>query len=616
MTLKEAKRAHKKDGVAFRYTASQMARADRIDAQEAKRKKALEKEKQRVENKRKRDEKADKERVVRQKMLDEGRISVEDTWGKVTASQPRLNKFFGQKPVAAPAKSNLRTQLDLEEETTLEGQHAEHDEREETDQLKGDDASQEDKPADRSQRAQRPSSEKTSPQPLMSSDQMPSQKPRLTSSLRDVQPRSAPSTQSRHSALKELDPLRFNGQSSGAQRFLRSRQLSQSTSNTPQHSSTISKDDAIVAPESTKQSPLNPSHVSGNTDVFHASCEKLSCTRSNARQNDQENNRGDQVAKPVMCVSDGQQLGQKQGSDRLLDSSLDTRTEEDFTDGLDDETFLMLCSTQALPKETISKRSLSPTNSAAVRAGPEHKDESVAKNTIGSPTKHVEAVSEPLSESFTSVFNEIEDDDLIALAERIESVPNTPNQAWSKASSPQKRTLNLLSVQPLSNSSPSLSSKQACMTAAQNTNARTKTITAEIPSKQDLLPRTVEQTPRVRMQPPRLTSKASEKESAKLQPNMPLPGGNATPKPLPKSSRQVPTKLPAAVPGSNPPRSRPAFLRNEEPVSVPKSKPKPKRRYPWDTHPMDEFVELGPSTQALTLELLEQVEAQMKRNEH
>lgn len=113
MTLKEAKRAYKKDGIGFQYTASQMARADRLDAREERRKKELEKERQRVENKRKREEKDQRERAVRQKMLAEGRITVEDTWGKVTASQPRLNRFFGGNNAVVPVKRKI---MDVVEE--------------------------------------------------------------------------------------------------------------------------------------------------------------------------------------------------------------------------------------------------------------------------------------------------------------------------------------------------------------------------------------------------------------------------------------------------------------------------------------------------------------------
>jgi hypothetical protein len=123
MTLKEAKRAYKKNGIAsFQYTASQMARADRQDAREEKRKKELDKERQRVENKRKREDKDQRERVARQKMLAEGRITVEDTWGKVTASQPRLNRFFGGKAVVTPVKRKIMGVVEEEDEDVVNDQ--------------------------------------------------------------------------------------------------------------------------------------------------------------------------------------------------------------------------------------------------------------------------------------------------------------------------------------------------------------------------------------------------------------------------------------------------------------------------------------------------------------
>ena len=94
MTTRQAKRAHKKNPIKFRFTASQLRRADRLDELEERRAKAEDKQQQKKANKRKRDEQDAKERDVQRKLLKDGKISIQDTWGKVSASQPRLNMFF------------------------------------------------------------------------------------------------------------------------------------------------------------------------------------------------------------------------------------------------------------------------------------------------------------------------------------------------------------------------------------------------------------------------------------------------------------------------------------------------------------------------------------------
>lgn len=67
-----------------------------MDELDKRRQDVEEKERRRKANKRKRDEQEAKERVVQRKLIQEGKISVEDTWGKVNASQPRLNMFFSK----------------------------------------------------------------------------------------------------------------------------------------------------------------------------------------------------------------------------------------------------------------------------------------------------------------------------------------------------------------------------------------------------------------------------------------------------------------------------------------------------------------------------------------
>lgn len=97
MTTRQAKRKNQKNPVKFKYTASQMRRADRIDELDERRRGLEDKDRKRKLNKRKRDEQDAKDRALQQKLLKDGKIKVEDTWGKVTASQPRLNSFFIKK---------------------------------------------------------------------------------------------------------------------------------------------------------------------------------------------------------------------------------------------------------------------------------------------------------------------------------------------------------------------------------------------------------------------------------------------------------------------------------------------------------------------------------------
>lgn len=79
-----------------------MRRADRNEELEHRRQTLEDKERRRKDNKRKRDEQATKQREVQRKLLSDGKIALEDTWAKVTASQPRLNTFFTKKAAKSP----------------------------------------------------------------------------------------------------------------------------------------------------------------------------------------------------------------------------------------------------------------------------------------------------------------------------------------------------------------------------------------------------------------------------------------------------------------------------------------------------------------------------------
>ena len=128
MTTRQAKRQGKKSAGQFRYTASQMRRADRREELEERRRKEQEKERKKKENKRKRDEQDEKERVAKRRLLREGKIAEEDTWGKVSASQPRLNNFFKapatvKRPRSAPVQAThkeVSDGCDSQEETLVD----------------------------------------------------------------------------------------------------------------------------------------------------------------------------------------------------------------------------------------------------------------------------------------------------------------------------------------------------------------------------------------------------------------------------------------------------------------------------------------------------------------
>ena len=106
LTSKQAKRLHQKQGQRFTFTPSQYRAAERRELLEERRKQTIAKEQKKKENKRKREEKQEREREAKRQQLAEGKISIEDTWGKVTASQPRLGAFF-RKPAAVPSLSTV-----------------------------------------------------------------------------------------------------------------------------------------------------------------------------------------------------------------------------------------------------------------------------------------------------------------------------------------------------------------------------------------------------------------------------------------------------------------------------------------------------------------------------
>ncbi|KAJ9611179.1 hypothetical protein H2200_004362 [Cladophialophora chaetospira] len=423
MTLKEAKRAYKKEGATFRYTASQLARADRIDAKEDKRKKELEKERLRAENKRKREEKEDRDRQVRQKMLDEGRISVEDTWGKVTASQPRLNKFFGRKPVVAPSRSNLRAELtaDREDSSPRHGHAAGSQDKEET-APESQDAPQQDVPA-----AVAGITPDTTPSHQRNVLNDVSQ----SAASRPVRREFMSSSHSQPAIPRELKSSELNARSSAPARSLpANRGLSPNVV-----SSSIGSNakllPASISPRFTGRPLESPPASSGSNTISEGSTTEFLPETTTIYQHGQKLGH-DETHYPG-SPSERKEDMTTLGGEPSLAPSLDLTDDEDFTDGLDDETFLLLCATQKPAEESAPMCGNSPSTGSALSAStetcpkPETNHESQA---VFLSTEAVASIPHGLSESFNSVFNEFEDEDLIALAEEVEASIGTPKDTF------------------------------------------------------------------------------------------------------------------------------------------------------------------------------------------
>jgi hypothetical protein len=636
MTLKEAKRAYKKDGGTVRYTASQMARADRIDAQEEKRKRALEKDRQRVENKRKREERAERERTVRQKMLEEGRISIEDTWGKVTASQPRLNKFFGQRGVAASVKSDLRNPVSTDKGTILP-----------------DDPVAEDRPPGHQDLAQ-----EEIPTPLSKAVQAPSTTTDLTLTSADkdqhVQARTPPSTHNRPSALKVLSLSQVNARSSTPARAVNKSHGEPSPSWVDVSRSSLPVFSSLSSPpKSTGQSlRASPRSTRGNT-VSPGFSEELLPVRVGINaggKNLKDDGHSLQHSSPEEEASN---KGQTAGA-RPPQPILDVDEDEDFTDGIDDETFLMLCATQKRtnisPSTSTDKTLKSPTSTADAQVCSSGK-EVFGAELVTENSKTAHAMTEPLkelSESFSSVFNEIGDEDLLALAAAVEA----------ELATTQPTPMVVPAVKSANARSPALAQQQP-LKAQETSKPQFVTSSGGGPT----IPRQDPPTQEAAlvstwMLPPEKSTEAA----VKLETNPDFPRAYAMPRNLRSSvSRPLNSRATgpnARVSGTNdratgtnpramgrnplaavsPPRpggSNPSLLDcgppaytkylspsqlnaqrpRSPPAPVPGPKPKKRHRYPWDDNPTDEFPGLGPSTQALSLELLEKVEAQIRNEE-
>ncbi|KAL2399715.1 hypothetical protein ABEF95_000607 [Exophiala dermatitidis] len=471
MTLKEAKRAAKKDGAPqFQLTASQMERADRLEAREEQRKKAIEKERQRRENKRKRDEKEEKDRAVKRKMLEEGRITVEDTWGKVTASQPRLNKFFVRNPTKplVPSKRSIRDEVIVEENAEDENDGDDGDSQPQVQGAEGDQEARDNAP----EKALTASANKTIPSTssqarvqqwlsTTSPTQAPSASlPSLTGALHApaLGQRSPPAPQSLGRAVQS-QPFTLKEQSKSQLNARQKQPLR------PSQDAKVGKD----VPRSLKQNTAEAPRRSPRITQFQNRV--LNGTPS--KQASSSNSKSRQATTGKLAETGGEQNHQALSlEDPFTDSAPRTVSrafpatkanedeEEDFTDGIDDETFLMLCATQkpmhdeldtAKPSNTMES-ACSNLDAPSSSSKPTFKALSapVTGRTREPPTARAETyhaaahqqeemnlqvpTTNLVNESFSAEFAEIADEELIALAEEVEA-STTPVAVTAKQSS-------------------------------------------------------------------------------------------------------------------------------------------------------------------------------------
>ena len=93
-TTVSARRKFQRNSRRETFSESRIRQLEREQAQLTKAAEAAERERKRKANKLKQEGKEKREKEAKKKLVEEGRISEEDTWGKIRASQRRLNAFF------------------------------------------------------------------------------------------------------------------------------------------------------------------------------------------------------------------------------------------------------------------------------------------------------------------------------------------------------------------------------------------------------------------------------------------------------------------------------------------------------------------------------------------
>lgn len=580
MTLKEAKKAYKKEGIGIQYTASQMARADRFDEREEKRKKELERERQRLDNKRKRDEKEARERAVKQKMLEEGRITVEDTWGKVTASQPRLNKFFGQNAAAPSKRSIQEVVVDTKESSrNLQGAGGQTQDVIKTNKHESAATTIPDNVRrENTKNSHCPSAfEKENPSgnsSIASSNlcKTASQESKLR---RDV--RNLPST------LTELRPAQLNIPSAGSRKLVYDTKPWKAHNATP----TISEiEDQEPEPRASKP---NKAHIEDDTLID-----------KHIEPTDSGNDQGGSSTTAV-TVSEHQGL-----AERPCRTTDEFDEEEDFTDGIDDETLLELYDDQdqkaATPIPALTD--LASPSSTAILSSPSSDAEEGQPRTEKKEVQQTLPKSNSLSDSFTSCFNEIDEDDLIALAEEVEAEISTPSasangsgetsvqlpQSTNCSVNPEKQTRQAAPSQPeLAKSAPP---------------SRSQHIETNLYSSRMVLATKTEDASRYNPKP-----SSPKREPQKTHTTMAPP-----PAPVHRHAKERNNTI-SSVSMDRPrsvSRAHPSLSKMRKERVLPWNEPSKQHYYTTPNNPSnDDFDVLGPSTQALMVELAEQAEAQI-----
>lgn len=564
MTLKEAKRAYKKDDTGFRYTPSQMARADRQDAQEEKRRKALEKERTKLDNKRKREEKAERDRAVKRKMLDEGRITVEDTWGKVAASQPRLNKFFARPPTKLSPSSRLSHKIT----SNTEDEHEAEDDllldlvSEVEDNVDGRETEETKDETDAQQDNGAPDT--------LSTTKVPAQPSQTTTS---IGVRNPPSTS--RSRIRQPSPLQEQ----------RSSQINARAGRPTNRSSYLRTGSKTLINDE-----KNPAAVNKPTELQSCVPTPLPNARANKLDSSAPNKRSDQTrvlrsadSLPLVPLANPGFEGSKPaGSCSGIDRT-NRDLEEDFTDGIGDHEFLLLCDAQNGPGHK-SASSISPLNGPKSDSLPVLTSNDDTTSTIELPhfqlpikedqnhtpfsgdDNTTSTIPPVLNESFSAVFNEIDDSELIAFADEVEASMVASGQACPI---PKDETTKRASA---ASKKPSLQIAPKPTSWSQNKNSHSHHEDMKERPLNRPLPQNADRTrSRSKVTPANSHNPSSSRITAST------------------SSFTVPAKT------SPPPKSS-------------QVKPKRRRVLPWD-----EIEGPGPSTQAVMLELLEKAEAQMNR---
>ena len=112
-TSKKARRAYLKSNKHFEFTPTQQRASERRLELDKRARTLQSKEQRKKDTKRKRQEKEASEREEKRKRVQSGKAPLETLWGKVCASQPRLNTFFAN-PNAINKDSNNRPESDDE----------------------------------------------------------------------------------------------------------------------------------------------------------------------------------------------------------------------------------------------------------------------------------------------------------------------------------------------------------------------------------------------------------------------------------------------------------------------------------------------------------------------